>query len=266
GRYASGEVCPNGLTNGTVMLPSGLQWRTLCRGKRSGNETVLTMRLLIVEDDHELREALSALLQQSGYEVDTFADGRDAFNSLLTSGYDLAIVDLMLPGMNGLALVRSLRRQLCGLPILIVTARDALEDRVSGLDAGADDYLVKPFEMPELEARVRALLRRHRSDREAEIRVGPLVFIPGEPRVSLGGTNVDLPPSEMTLLETLATRLGRVVSKEAIADRLNRGGNPPSDTAIEICVHRLRRRIGPFGLKIRTLRGFGYVLETTIGE
>src|ERR1700730_18440045 len=224
------------------------------------------MRLLIVEDDRELREALSALLRQAGYEVDAHAGGPEAFNRLLGSEYDLAIVDLMLPGMNGLALVRNLRRQLVGLPILIITARDALEDRVSGLDAGADDYLVKPFEMPELEARVRALLRRHRADREAEIRVGPLVLVPGEPRVSLGGTSDDLPASEMALLETLALRLGRVVSKEAIADRLNRGGNPPSDTAIEICVHRLRRRIGPFGLKIRTLRGFGYLLETTVGE
>src|SRR5882672_4375026 len=219
------------------------------------------MRLLIVEDDNELREALTALLLQSGYEVDAHADGRLAFNTLMTREYDLAIVDLMVPGMSGLALVRSMRRQLSELPILIVTARDALEDRVSGLDAGADDYLVKPFEMPELEARVRALLRRHRADREAEIRVGPLVLVPGEPRVSLGGTSVDLPASEMALLETLALRLGRVVSKEAIADRLSRGGNPPSDTAIEICVHRLRRRIGPFGLKIRTLRGFGYLLE-----
>src|SRR6476646_2495497 len=151
------------------------------------------MRLLIVEDDRELREGLCALLRQAGYEVDSHADGRDAFNSLLSSEYDLAIVDLMLPGMNGLALVRNLRRQLVGLPILIITARDALEDRVSGLDAGADDYLVKPFEMPELEARVRALLRRQRADRYEEIRVGPLVMVPGQPRVSLGGTNVDLP-------------------------------------------------------------------------
>jgi DNA-binding response OmpR family regulator len=220
------------------------------------------MRLLIVEDDRELRTALTALLKQSGYEVDALSDGREALNSLLARDYDLAIIDLMLPGMSGLALVRSLRRQLCGLPILIVTARDSLEDRVSGLDAGADDYLVKPFEMPELEARVRALLRRQRADRDPEIRIGALVLVPGQPRVTLGDASVDLPAGEMALLETLATRVGKVVSKQAIADRLSRGGDPPSDTAIEICVHRLRRRLGPFGLKVRTLRGFGYMLES----
>jgi DNA-binding response OmpR family regulator len=209
-----------------------------------------------------LSEALTALLRQTGYEVDVHADGRQALNALLASDYDLAIVDLMLPGMNGIALVRNLRRQNRGLPILIITARDSLEDRIGGLDAGADDYLVKPFEMPELEARVRALLRRQRADRDAEIRIGSLILVPGQPRVTLGDTAVDLPASELTLLETLATRVGKVVSKQTIAERLTRGGNPPSDTAIEVCVHRLRRRLGPFGLKVRTLRGFGYLLES----
>ena len=224
------------------------------------------MRLLIVEDDSQLSEALGALLRQSGYEVDTHSDGRQALNALLTSDYDLAIIDLMLPGMNGIAVVRSARRHSRGLPILIITARDSLEDRIGGLDAGADDYLVKPFEMPELEARVRALLRRQRADRDAQIHIGSLVLVPGQPRVSLGGTSVDLPASELTLLETLATRVGKVVSKQTIAERLSRGGNPPSDTAIEVCVHRLRRRLGPFGLRVRTLRGFGYLLESGIDD
>jgi two-component system OmpR family response regulator len=219
------------------------------------------MRLLIVEDDRQLREALTDLLRQSGFEVDAFADGGQAFNALLSRDYDLAIVDLGLPGMDGLALVRSLRRQLRGLPILVVTARDALEDRVSGLDAGADDYLVKPFDLQELEARVRALLRRHRADRNAQIRIGALVLTPGEPRVMLGGCAVDLPASEFALLEALATRAGRVVRRDDLADRLARGTEPPSDTAIEVCVHRLRRRLSPLGLKVRTLRGFGYLLE-----
>lgn len=223
------------------------------------------MRLMIVEDDAEMREALSALLQQAGYEVDVCGDGRQAFASLRARDYDLAIVDLTLPGMSGLALVRALRREPRGVPILIITARDTLDDRVSGLDAGADDYLVKPFEMPELEARVRALLRRQRADRGAEIHVGPLTLIPGQPRVTLGDSTFDLSASETALLEALATRVGKVVSKQALADRLTRGGNPPSDTAIEICVHRLRRRLGPYGLKVRTLRGFGYMLEGDAG-
>ena len=224
------------------------------------------MRLLIVEDDRQLREALTDLLRQSGFDVDAFADGDQAFTVLLSGDYDLAIVDLGLPGMDGLALVRSLRRQMRGLPILVVTARDALEDRVSGLNAGADDYLVKPFELRELEARVRALLRRQHADRNAQIRIGALVLTPGQPRVLLGGVAVDLPVSEFALLEVLAIRAGRVVRREDLADRLGRGAEPPSDTAIDLCVHRLRRRLSPLGIKVRTLRGFGYLLETVADE
>ena len=224
------------------------------------------MRLLLVEDDADLRGALRGNLRESQFEVDCMSDGQTALDTLLTHDYDLAIIDLGLPKLDGLSLVRTLRRRSRGLPILIVTARDALHDRVTGLNSGADDYLVKPFEFPELEARVRALLRRHRADRMLELRLGSMVFTPGQPRVSLGGVIVDLPASEAMLLEILVLKGGKVVRKEEIADRMARDGDPPSDTAIEICVHRLRRRLGPHGLRVRTLRGFGYMLETGCGE
>jgi two-component system OmpR family response regulator len=220
-----------------------------------------TMRLLIAEDDTDLRQVLSELLQQSGYAVDECTDGTAALSALLSGQYALGIVDVGLPGLSGLELVRALRNRGGTVPILIVTARDALNDRVSGLDAGADDYLVKPFDLPELQARVRALLRRHEARTAHELRIGPLRLRIGEPRVTLGERIVDLPAGEFTLLEALATRVGHVVSRELIAARLTRGGDPPSDTAIEICVHRLRRRLEPHGLRVRTLRGFGYLLE-----
>jgi DNA-binding response OmpR family regulator len=225
-----------------------------------------TMRLLIAEDDADLRQVLSDLLQQSGYSVDGCADGTAALSALLSGQYALGIVDIGLPGLSGLELVHALRNRGGSVPILIVTARDALNDRVSGLDAGADDYLVKPFDLPELQARVRALLRRHEARTAHELRIGPLRLLIGEPRVTLGESIVDLPAGEFTLLEALAMRVGHVVSREVIAARLARGGDPPSDTAIEICVHRLRRRLEPHGLRVRTLRGFGYLLEAASPE
>ena len=224
------------------------------------------MRLLIIEDDTELRSALHTLLSQRGYAVESLENGREGLNALLTQEYDLAIVDLTLPELDGIALIRALRKQQRGVPILIITARDAVDDRVAGLDAGADDYLVKPFEMQELEARARALVRRSRADRAQAIHVGPLELTMGQPRILLSGVPVDLTAREFALLELLAVRAGRVVNKDLIANRLARAGEALSDTAIEVAIHRLRRRLEPYSLHVRTVRGFGYLLETQAEE
>lgn len=218
-------------------------------------------RLLIAEDDTALRQVLVDLLLQSGYEVEGFGNGAAALSALVSGAYDLGIIDIGLPGLSGLEVVQSLRAREQRLPLLIITARDAVNDRVGGLDAGADDYMTKPFDLQELQARVRALLRRQRSQPGTELRIGPMRLRLGEPRVELGEDVVDLPAGEFALLETLAMRVGHVVSRERIATRLTRGLEPPSDTAIEVCVHRLRRRLEPYGLRVRTLRGFGYLLE-----
>jgi two-component system OmpR family response regulator len=221
-----------------------------------------TKRLLIVEDDRELREALKGLLQGSGYAVDDCVDGNEALAAVAAHVFDLAIIDLVLPDINGLALLRSVRKSQPRLPILVVTGLADLESRVAGLDSGADDYVVKPFAMPELEARIRALLRDHNDISTAGIQFGPLRLVAGQPRIWLDDQPVDLSPREFELLELLAARPGHAVSKAAIGSRLSRTRVTLSDTAIELCVLRLRRRISPYGLQIRTLRGFGYSLMT----
>jgi two-component system, OmpR family, response regulator len=219
------------------------------------------IRVLIVEDDVGLREPLAALLQQSGYEVVSCATADAAVRALGSETVHLAIIDWVLPGMSGLELVQHLRRMAEPPPILMVTGREALSDRIAGLDAGADDYLVKPFRMPELEARVRALIRRSQLNVPVTLTYGPLTMTPGNPRVDIKGATVELPSSEYILLEALVTNEGRPLSKERIGAQLARDGEHPTDTAIEVCVHRLRRRLAPFGMTIRTLRGFGYLLE-----
>lgn len=219
------------------------------------------IKVLIVEDDVALREALGSLLRESAYDVVSCPSAPTALQALAKDVFHVAVIDWMLPGMSGLELVKHVQQMPKPPPILMVTGREALSDRVAGLDAGADDYLIKPFKMPELEARVRALVRRGKRGLPASLTFGPLTLTPGNPRVDFNGTAVDLPSSEFILLEALAQNEGRALSKEKIAAHLARDGEFPTDTAIEVCVHRLRRRLAPFGLTIRTLRGFGYLLE-----
>jgi DNA-binding response OmpR family regulator len=219
------------------------------------------MLLLLLEDDQALRFGLADVLRQEGHDVMACADGRQAMTLLSERPFDLAIIDIGVPVVDGLEVIRTLRQRQMGLPVLIITARDSLNERVAGLDSGADDYLIKPFEIPEFEARVRALLRRHRAGREAEIHIGALAFTPGNPQVHIGDASIDLPASELTLLELLTYQPGRSVSKDKIAQRFTRDGGAPSNNAIEISMHRLRRKLAPFGVRIRALRGFGYVLE-----
>jgi two-component system OmpR family response regulator len=225
-----------------------------------------TKRLLLVEDDRDLREALKDLLKGSGYVVDDHVDGNGALAAVAAHAYDLAIIDLVLPDINGLALLRSVRKSQPRLPILVVTGLADLESRVAGLDSGADDYVVKPFAMLELEARIRALLRDHNDLSTAGVQFGPLRLVAGQPRIWLDGQPVDLSPREFELLELLASRPGHPVSKAAIGSRLSRTRGVLSDTAIELCVLRLRRRLAPFGMQIRTLRGFGYSLMSKAEE
>jgi len=232
----------------------------------SGN-TQGRSRLLIVEDDRDLRHGLTELFQQAGYDVEGYADGASAFAAFIDRAPALAIVDLMLPGIGGLDLIRKMRKKPSEVPILVISAREAIQDRVAVLDAGADDYLLKPFVMLELEARVRALLRRAHSRKLEELAAGPARLILDGGRISIDGASVDLPSGELLLLEALAEKFGHVVSKESIAGRLSRRSEPVTDTAIEIRVHRLRRRLAPLGFRIRTLRGFGYLLERSgVGE
>ena len=223
------------------------------------------MRVLLLEDDAALREGLADVLRRAGHEVSLLADGRQALSMLLVSEFDLAVVDLGLPGLDGMDLVRELRRRQRQLPVLIITARGGLQERIAGLDCGADDYLSKPFEVPEFEARVRALLRRHGAAQSGEVRVGPLRFTPGQPRVGTSNGSFTLPMGELAVLELLATQPGHLVGRDVMAARLSREGLTPSNSAIEVAVHRLRRRLAPHGVRIRALRGFGYVMEEQAG-
>ena len=219
------------------------------------------MRLLIVEDDAALAEGIARMLQAEGHATDIFSRGEQALLALKQESFDLAILDIGLPGIDGFEVLRRLRATGQALPVLLLTARDAVDDRVHGLDIGADDYLLKPFAMPELTARVRALVRRSQARSGPMLTHGPLVLDTVARRAQLGGKPLDLVAREWSVLGVLLARVEQVVSKEAIIQSVAAWDEELSANAIEVYVSRLRAKLEPTGIRIRTVRGFGYMLE-----
>ncbi|MBX9964833.1 MAG: response regulator transcription factor [Burkholderiales bacterium] len=219
------------------------------------------MRLLIVEDDPVIADGLLRTLRAAGHAVDHAIDGAQADQALAQYPYDLVVLDLGLPRMDGMEVLKRLRARGTHLPVLVLTARDSLDDRVTGLDAGADDYLAKPFDLPELEARVRALLRRREASGGGRIEIGAITVDTAGRSAYHGSERLDLSAREFGVLELLARRAGRVVSKEQLVESMTGWDEDVGTNAIEVYVHRLRRKLEPAGVNIRTLRGLGYLIE-----
>jgi two-component system OmpR family response regulator len=224
------------------------------------------MRLLIIEDDAPLASGLRRMLEAEGHAVDVTDRGEDAVLAAAHERFDLVILDIGLPRMDGFEVLRRLRSAASAnseppMPVLVLTARDAVEDRVRGLDLGADDYMVKPFALPELTARVRALLRRSQAHGGPRIVHGPLALDTVARRAFLRGEPLELAAREWAVLEVLLAKVEKIVSKEAIIQAVAGWGDELSPNAIEVYVSRLRAKLEPAGIRIRTVRGFGYMLE-----
>ncbi|MDB5729469.1 MAG: Two-component system response regulator [Noviherbaspirillum sp.] len=219
------------------------------------------MRILLVEDDTILADVLCRALAQSAYAVDVADSGVLADSALTMHSYDAVVLDIGLPGLSGFDVLQRLRARKSQVPVLILTALDALADRVRGLDLGADDYLTKPFDLPELEARVRALLRRGHGSSPPELVHGHLRLDTSGRRLFHDDLPVELSARELALFELLLIKAGRVVSKEHMANHLYGWGDEVGPNAIEVSVYRVRKKLEPLGCRIRTIRGMGYLLE-----
>lgn len=216
------------------------------------------MRILLVEDDTLLGDGIRAGLAQGGFAVDWVEDGREARLALAGNRYDAVVLDLALPQVDGMEVLRGLRSGRDDTLVLILTARDAVADRIAGLDAGADDYLTKPFDLAELQARLRALLRRAAGKAAPLLRHGALVLDPAAHTVSHGGRPVELSPREFTVLHELLRNAGRVLSRSQLESSVYGWGEEVESNAIEVFVHHLRRKLAPD--LVRTIRGVGYMI------
>jgi two-component system, OmpR family, response regulator len=219
------------------------------------------MRILIVEDDAALARSLVALLRGAGHAVDHVATGEDALMVSAGEPYALVVLDVGLPGQDGFAVLQALRRRGERVPVLMLTARDALDDRVRGLDLGADDYLRKPFAPVELEARIRALGRRRGGDPTPELVVGALVLHRSSGEAQVAGRALDLRRREWAVLDALATRAGQIVPRETLLAEVYGFDEPVGPNALEVNITRLRGKLAPEGPAIRTVRGVGYILD-----
>lgn len=233
----------------------------------------MSMRALLAEDDAILADALGANLRLAGFEVEVADNGAVAEYLLTRQNFDIGIIDIGLPLVDGLTVVQRVRAAKPALPLIILTALDGLENRVAGLNAGADDYLTKPFDFPELEARIRALLRRAQAQAggpvttmppdESTLQIGQLQFERDARRASVSGQPLELSPREWLLLDLLLSQRRKVITKEQIAQAwstdVSESGGPSS---LEVYIHRLRRKLEGSGVGIRTVRGLGYLLET----
>ncbi len=219
------------------------------------------MKILIVEDDEVLADGLKHTLSQSGYQVSEAKTGHYAEQLLLAQGFDLIILDLGLPDIDGLQLLKKIRKNKVLLPVLILTARDGMNDRIEGITKGADDYMTKPFDLAELEARINALIRRCYGGFNNDIKLGGLTLDTSNQAILAEGELMNISSREMALLELLMLQSGKVVSKDKIAQHLATDQDVLADNAIEVYIHRLRKHIESYGVSIRTIRGLGYLLE-----
>jgi two-component system OmpR family response regulator len=219
------------------------------------------MRILVAEDDAVLAEGVMSSLRQSGFAVDWVKNGLEAESALAAENFDLLILDIGLPKKSGFDVLKQLRATNSRVPVLILTGLDGVNDRVRGLNAGADDYLAKPFDLAELEARVRALMRRGMSGSPTLLRHGPLTYDHVGRVAALNGAPLELSARELSVLEIFVQRGGRLVSKDQLVSHLCEWGEEVSPNAIEVYVHRLRKKLEPGGVRIVTVRGLGYSLE-----